>query len=613
MTSQQRSELLAECVEQAAGGGVAFEPTGIGREAYLDVAERLVRLGATWQRDDGQLIDPWQGLEVTWASARFVGALGGLIGAGRCLDLLPHLEAGMRYIARRYVQQARGETERIALEFFSKEFGWALIQAREHLSEETWAAAAEAVAATDPDALYVDTLAYHKPEQIFNFNTFSLAGEQLLRRAGLRPDEDDYIERHIEHHLPRFTDLGLYCDPDAAMVYDWVPRVNLSTLLWAGYEGPLAEEIGQLLARGAETQLLLHSPSGLGWFGGRSNQYQFNEMQLAVICEYEAARRAQAEPVLAGMFRRAARLGLRAVRPWLEMNPPRHIKNRFHPAAAWGFDVYGGYSVYLLLAASLMTFAYHFAGPAEETVAEAPLPAEVRPYAVDLGEKFHRIFCHCRGLSAQIDTAADQHYDATGLGRVIWLGASWQLQLPAPMPREPKYYLPRWLKPGGEALSWSGQACRAAAIAVAWQDEQGGPWQRLAEAAGAWDVSWESGDEQTLSVTVTWRLGERELVGRFEFGPGRMNVAWKVPGAARVRAEWPVPLTDGGADQPAVALGENGAVVRAQGWSLIIEGDGEARMLDGVVANRNGLWRLVAFDKDGDAVGCSARVEGRSG
>ncbi|MBC7288864.1 MAG: hypothetical protein H5T86_12680 [Armatimonadetes bacterium] len=608
MDTEQLDVLLRRCVDRAAQG-VEFLPTGVEAEAYLETAEPIVRSGAQWQDECGRVVDPWQGVEVTWASARFVGALGGLVGAGRCLDLLPHLEAGIRYIADRYVRQARGEVERIALEFFSKEFGWALLQARKHLSPETWTIAAEAVAQTDPDLLYVDTLAHHKPEEIFNFNTFSLAGEQLLRRIGMRVG-GDYIERHLPHHLPRFTPLGLYCDPDAAMVYDWVPRVNLSTMLWAGYGGPLAKDISERLAQGARTQLLLQGPSGLAWFGGRSNQYQFNEMQLAVIYEYEAARLAESDPVLAGMYRRAARLALRAVRPWLELDPPRHIKNAFHPAVAWGFDHYGGYSVYLLLAASLMTFAYHFARTGGQRVEEAPLPSELGAYGVNTGPGFHRIFFHCRGVEAEIDAAADPHYDATGLGRVVWANAPWHLQLPAPMASDPKYLLPRWLQPGKREVAWGEQGCRAAAVACAWKNSAGGDWTRLAEATGPWQASWESaGDDGPLFATVTWDLKGQSVTLNLTISDSSLRLCWEVPGAAAVRCEWPVMLTDGSSLQPQLQMDSSAAIVRAGDTALIISADGAAaELLDGVFANRNGLWRVVVFEKQGERLQVTAKL-----
>src|SRR5690554_5766150 len=60
------------------------------REVYLDVAEGIVRQGAEWLNEEGRVIDPFEGKETPTATARFVGALGALLSAGRCEDLEEH-------------------------------------------------------------------------------------------------------------------------------------------------------------------------------------------------------------------------------------------------------------------------------------------------------------------------------------------------------------------------------------------------------------------------------------------------------------------------------------------------------------------------------------------
>ncbi|HCU36023.1 MAG TPA: hypothetical protein DGT21_11425, partial [Armatimonadetes bacterium] len=37
---------------------VQFTPTGIGREVYLDLAERIVRAAVPWQDERGAIINP---------------------------------------------------------------------------------------------------------------------------------------------------------------------------------------------------------------------------------------------------------------------------------------------------------------------------------------------------------------------------------------------------------------------------------------------------------------------------------------------------------------------------------------------------------------------------
>ncbi len=587
------------------------DPTGLGREAYLDEAEALVRRAARWQDDEGRILDPWHGAEDCYDTGRFVGALGGLVGAGRCLDLLANLDAGVRRLARFYRWQMTGSGPSLAAEFFSKEIGWALWHGRDRLAADTVAFAEETLAEADPDTVYVDTLGHHDAGQLFNFNTFSLAGEQLLRALGLRSG-GDYVERHLPHHMPRFTEAGLYCDADAAVVYDWVPRVNLSTMLWAGYDGPMARQVGEVLRRGALTQLLLHNPHGLGWFGGRSNQYQFNEMQLAVICEYEAGRWAEEDPVLAGMFRRAARLALKGILPWLRLDPPRHMKNAFHPAVGWGFDSYGSYAVYLMLAASLMTFAYHFA---EAEIEERPLPAEVMTYAVDLGPRFRKAFAHRAGVSLQWDLRGAGGYDATGLGRVLWGEAPLELGLLAPLPGRPSYLLPSWLRPEGEEVGRGVQALKPAAVSCAWKETEDGPWVRLAELQPeGYEFAWEDEGEK-LRARVTWQGDEGRVEGIFAVSDAGLEVVWRVPGAWRVRQEWPLLVTDGRSDCEPAADEQAGALVLRLGeWELRVQGQEGARaaLEEGVAANRNGLYRLGTLAAEGDSVRAVARAVRRT-
>src|SRR5688572_19296940 len=45
------------------GRDIAVRPTGVGRERYLELMERLVRTAALWQNAEGATIDPVTGKE----------------------------------------------------------------------------------------------------------------------------------------------------------------------------------------------------------------------------------------------------------------------------------------------------------------------------------------------------------------------------------------------------------------------------------------------------------------------------------------------------------------------------------------------------------------------
>ena len=82
---------LEKTVRETLAGGPpqGWTPTGQSRELYADLSEPLVRQAAAWQNAEGRIMDPWwTKAEPPTGSARFAGALGFMIRAGRCLDLV---------------------------------------------------------------------------------------------------------------------------------------------------------------------------------------------------------------------------------------------------------------------------------------------------------------------------------------------------------------------------------------------------------------------------------------------------------------------------------------------------------------------------------------------
>src|SRR5688572_22468454 len=66
---------------------VAITPTGVNRETYLDLMERIVRTAATWQDEQGAMVDPVQKVETGQTSPRFVASGAVLLHFGRIGDL----------------------------------------------------------------------------------------------------------------------------------------------------------------------------------------------------------------------------------------------------------------------------------------------------------------------------------------------------------------------------------------------------------------------------------------------------------------------------------------------------------------------------------------------
>ena len=65
-----------------------WQSTGRDKDIYIKLSEPIVRQAVSWQNKDGRIIDPHEHEERSTTTARFVGALGFLISAGCCLDLV---------------------------------------------------------------------------------------------------------------------------------------------------------------------------------------------------------------------------------------------------------------------------------------------------------------------------------------------------------------------------------------------------------------------------------------------------------------------------------------------------------------------------------------------
>lgn len=398
-------------------------PTGLTRTTYLDAAERIVRSLAAWQDEHGLIADPWaaeryyvenrDGRRVlVHTQARYLGALGQLLRAGRCLDLV---EAGVAA----YEERLRHLDEvHLSPEFYTKELVWAHLGLREKV-EPARAQSWEAVwAASDPWASYrcasTGRIAGH------NGVAFALAGECARAWAGLG-GSTALVEEALTCLGGGITEWGMYRDPHDPMTYNLVVVQQLELVRHLGYDGPRAGWIDETCRRGAITSLLMQSACGQMPFGGRSNQFHLMEGHFACLCETRAARsRGRGDDLTAAVFRRAGRRAVGLTLPWIvEMEPFRHTKQGFPPQLGHGVDSGGPYSVYGALAASLLATAYHLADDPVDAVAdEAATPVEIGGYAFDLWPAFHKVFAAAGTYSLEVDTCADLEKDATGLGRL---------------------------------------------------------------------------------------------------------------------------------------------------------------------------------------------------
>ena len=442
-----------------------WRPTGLTKDLYLDLSEPILRQALPWQDADGRIIDPYEPGDGTgfpsFTAARFVGALGFLIDAARCTDLVDvcalSLDATCSDLFHADEIPIRGA------DFYPKELMRGYLALRDEVDPARVSRWSRHLGGYDPERNYSQVLSKHGPEELHNFVTFALAGEVCKKKYGIA-DNTGFIERHLEAQRRWFTELGMYRDPNDPMTYDYTSRMNLSLALYWGYDGAHFAFIDEMLRRAGLVTLRFVSASGEAPYGGRSNQFQFNEATLAVVCEYEAGRyKALGDLDLAGAFKRTARLAVLSIRRWLELSPLRFVKNGFPPDSQHGRQSsYGLYGAYSLLIASQLGFAHLVA---DDSIEEGPAPSEIGGHLLHLPEAFHKIFATCGGYHVELDTRGDHHYDSTGLGRVHRVGAPTELALSTPMVSDPSYLVsvdpaprgvaigPGWRIPG-EQICW---------------------------------------------------------------------------------------------------------------------------------------------------------------
>jgi hypothetical protein len=575
------AEQVARATEAAAAAAVS--DSGWRRENYLDLAEPIVRTAIKWQDDEGFIIDPAIDEESVTCTARFVGALAILIGAGRCTE---HVEACARamdtateQIAIPYGQPGHAR----AADFNTRDLMMAVRFVSPHVDADRAAEWRRRLATVDPDDLY-DCGANTPPNVTHNWVVYAVVGEYLKTVDGLT-DTSGWVERMIGQQLPLFTADGWYKDPNCPITYDLTVRQGFSWMLHNGYDGPNRDLIDEILRRGALTTLLTASPTGEAAFGGRSNQYHFMEAMTACFCESEAKRyAASGDRTLAGAFKRQAHLSAQAVRAWvLETKPWRHIKNRFPPTSLHGCDPYGHLSVYGLLAANLFGVAYLMA---DDDIAEGPTFSEAGSRVVAVDPGFHKVYATCRRTHLQIDTSADHHYEATGLGRFHRAGVPTFLGLSASCTGKPTYTvtIPTFT--------------RSVAIGPGWCVD--GHWWYLAdlgEEVRDVELRVEREGDREVAFRIVYQLegvGADQVVERCRLAEGRVDVNVAIGGEPDSAClSVPLWMTDGELetlpdvldDGFRVRLGDHEYRVRWTG-----NADPETTTEPGAAANRNGAY-----------------------
>lgn len=575
-----------------------WKGTGQNRDLYVDLSEPIVRMASAWQDDEGLIMDPMEPDERSFppfTASRFVGALGFLIDAGHCRDLAEVCARSVDVVTRDL--SLAHEIPVRGADFYPKEVMRAILALRDYVAPERRDEWARRMGAYDPEQNYHVVSSKHAPEHLHNIVTFSVVGEFWKKVAGFA-DNSAFVDNYLDTQVGRFTEFGLYRDPNEPMTYDFTARMNLSLLLSLGYRGRHYAFLDEMLRRGGLTTLLYLSPLGQTPFGGRSNQFVFNEATISVICESEARRyQAIGDTEMAGAFKRTARLAALSTRRWLEMSPARFVKNEFPPESQHGREAnYGLYGIYLLLVASQFGFAHLMA---DDEIGERPTPFELGGTLVSLPVGFHKVFATCGGYHLEVDTDADPHYDATGLGRIHHGSAPAELGLSGSIPSDPNFLVSVDPAPRGVAI---GPGWRTADGQISWLSDRSGDSGSVRIERGH-----ETDDEVTFKV-----IYEGEGKGRLRVTE---NYAMSSEGVVITdRVEGPVdqllvqiPLLEtNGMERSTIEVENRAFVVKSGTHQYRVEclyPDSVETSLEPFPApNRNGIYRVGLFKVAGNEI-----------
>lgn len=574
-----------------------WRPTGIGQARYLDIMEPIVRAAAGWLDAEGRIIDPVARRETGQASPRFAAPGAILLLFRRAPEIRDAVVRCMDYCC---ATLPGGGARKNSPDFWMRELVTAYMALESIVHRDELAHWAAGLSAVEPETVYTHV----SPDgsrlaALGNWAIYAAGGEVMREAAGLRPPREclwgnAFFERYVGAQLGEFTDCGMYRDPGDPITYDITTRLQVACGLAFGYRGAHRAVLDELLRRGGLTTLLFASPGGFCPYGGRSDAFHFREAILAALCELEARRYRKDNPRLAGAFKRQAHLAALSVQRWMaEMQPWRHIRNGFDPAMRHGCDPYGHYSVYSLLAASFFGLAAVFA---DDTIAEAPCPAETGGFAFELAPAFHKVFANCAGSFVEIDTAADPHHNATGAGRFTARGVPPELGLDTPFPAVPVFAVaPGCLPPA-----------RPVAIGPAWR--QGGQWVSLAELSEGLthQVAIHTETPDTVGFTVTYRHDAITVVEDYRLEAGRLTIAVRRPGPAPSSAglRFIVPLlVSDGCSRSSIrgpAMGEVTVTYLGHRYTVRHAAPAGAAIEPAEYANRNGIYRSLVIEAAGN-------------
>lgn len=487
--------------------------------------------------------------------------------------------------------------QHVANDFSVKELVFALIECEasglfDRSLTETWR---NSLASFDPWTGY-DCIAPSDTAEVGNWADYNMASEYMRGYAGLC-DPAAFLRHQMPSQLRRFDENGMYRDPHEPMLYDAAARCQLAVLLRFGYAGEYADRIDGLLMQAGPYTLCTQSVTGELPFGGRSNQFLFNEAYVCALGAYEASRyRRLGRPDTAERYDTAAMRACDAILAWAEPDDTSgglrfgsHLRNRFPHDSGIGCEGYAYFKKYMISLASFIYLAFLFSDDGDHvTPASGAALDAALPVVSQTSPNFHKTFVRVGDWFLEFDTDADPHYDANGLGRIHRAGVPSALCLSTPIPEKPSY---RITSPNPGALAF-GEGLPADGGSLFVFDKAQGIHTDM-----TWSLSVEAAerDRAVLHSRTTLPDG-RVVTAVYTLTPDSLTV--RVKGQGTVLYALPV-LTFDGAEHTKHIQETGRLTVSYCDARAVYETDGAITDTGRDYANRNGIYRRFEASGEG--------------
>lgn len=583
---ENRKRKMRQILQQPLPNG--FKRTGMTKESYLDVIEQCTRAYPMGEMEQMTAAEDIQ------SYSRLVSSLALLLSAGR----MPDYRALWEEMMTRACAALPLVKKQQRLDFSVKELMIAYRLMKGHVSPETRNGWREALSLVTPEDYYKYITGENN-----NINIYNMAGEALRGAEGMT-DASAYFQKCWPVQLEKFDENGMYLDEGWGkknpILYDLTTRVQMQLILGCGYRGAFAEELDRRMADGGLMTLFMQSAAFQLPYGGRSNQYLFNEALIASNCEYEAVRwKERGDLVLAGAYKRAAHLAIQTVGRWLAAK--KHIKN-FYPQPEIGCEGYGYYTKYMITLGSFLAIGCLYA---DDTIEELPCPAELGGYVLTTSAQFNKMFANCGGYSVELDADADFQYDSTGLGRVHKAGVPTELGLSLPFTATPSYTVatgsragvpnvhtanlaigPGWMD-GGKEKYFSEQSGMAHSLEILGESPEQVSFRITYQAEGASMMKAASSTEE-----ASINKEKASLQETYTIDSSGVTIDTMLSGAEGLCYRVPLLVTNG-LDTTQIETGEHTARVVLSGHCYTVSTNGRLTVPPERYANRNGEYRAA--------------------